>query len=147
MDLHLLQVSSKTTWDSSSLSKLDIRLDKQLRFEFTNIVGFEVFINARPKAMEAALSQVNSFRVVKSFYAEGTLFSFFTNSIELLPLYCNTNRCFSALFCCFTATPAFYPFICSLIRSWLTVSLTIVPTQCLGYQLRFHSYSFFVNAS
>ena len=75
------------------------------------------------------------------------LFSFITNSLELLPLFCKTNCCFSVFFFCFTATTALYPFLCSFIRSWLIVSLTIFPTQRLGYWLRSHISSSLVNAS
>ena len=104
-----------------SLSKLDLRLGKKLL----------------------------SFRVVKIVCTGWILFNFFTNSLEMLPLYCNKNCCFSVFSCCFTATHALYlcPFLCSFILSWLTVSLTIFPTQCLGYCLPSQISSFFVNAS
>ena len=75
--------------------------------------------------------------MVKSVNTEGILFSFFTNSIELLPLYCNTNRWFSALLCCFTAKPAFYLFFVLSFAVVLTVSLTIVPTQCNNIFIHF----------
>ena len=41
------------------------------------------------------------------------MFKFFTNSLEMLPLYCNTNCCFSEFSCCFMTTPALYlcPFL------------------------------------
>ena len=103
-----------------SLSKLDMRLGNQLL----------------------------SFRVVKVVSTGWILFNFFTNSLEMLPLYC-TNCCFSVFSCCFSATPALYlcPFLCSFIRSWLIVSLTIFPTQCLGYWVPSKISSFFVKAS
>ena len=64
----------------------------------------------------------------------------------MLPLYCNTNCCFSVFSRCLTSTPALYlwPFLGSFIRSWLIVSLTIFPTQCLGYWLCSQISSFFV---
>ena len=69
------------------------------------------------------------------------------DSLEVLPLYCNTNCCFSVFSCCFTATPALYlfPRFCSFIRSWLIVSLTIFPTQSLGYWLQSQIPSFFLS--
>ena len=104
MDLHPLTVSSKITWDLRSLSKLDLRLAKQLL----------------------------SFRVVKIVCTGWILFSYFKNSLEMLPLYCNTKCCFIVYFCCLMATPELYLLLCSFIRSWLIVSLTTFSTQCLG---------------
>ena len=103
------------------LSKLDLRLGKQLL----------------------------SFRVVKIVCTWWILFNFFTNSLEMLPLHCNTNFCFSVFSCYFTATTALYLclLLCSFTRSWLIVSLTVFPTQWLGYWLRSQIFSFFVNAS
>ena len=47
----------------------------------------------------------------------------------MLHLYCNANCRFSVV-CCFTATPAYYSLLCSFIRSWLIVFLTIFHASC-----------------
>ena len=121
MGWHPIQVSLFTMWDLRSLSKLDLRLGKQLL----------------------------SFHVAKIVCTRWILLSFFTNSSEMLPVYCITNCCFSVFSSCFTSTPALYlcPFLCSFILSWLILSLTVFPTQCLWYWLRPQNSSFFVNAS
>ena len=84
MNLPPLQVSAKTKRDLRSLSKLDLRLEKQLL----------------------------RFRVVQIVCTGRILFSFLTNSLEMLLLCCNANCCFSVFFCCFTATLALYLFLC-----------------------------------
>ena len=40
------------------------------------------------------------------------MFNFFTNSLELLSLYCKTNYFFLIFSCCFMATSALHPFLC-----------------------------------
>ena len=39
------------------------------------------------------------------------MFSFFTILLDILPLYCNKNFCFSVFFCYLTSAPALYPFL------------------------------------
>ena len=100
-------------WDLRPLSKLDLRLGDQLL----------------------------SFRVAKIVCTWWILLSFFANSLEMLPLYCKTNCCFSVFFSCFTFTPALYLCLfCSFHLQLVNCILDNIPYPMLRILITFPNF-------